>query len=191
VIRKYFKAIYVVDVSPSLLEVAQRRVHAMQLQDIVHIVGHDFTAPSVFTAMPNLEGKVDWVTFSYSLSMIPDKATALLHAMKFLQPRGHGVLGLADFFLSSNDDDALPLVLALLRKVEATCQRKWFEMDRIHLIGPQVIRKLEKVTDCVWDERFRGGVPLLPILRPYHGAYVAVTGGGASGNGGSKAAKAQ
>ncbi len=189
-IRKYFKAIYVVDVSPSLLDVAQRRVQAMQLQDIVHIVGHDFTAPSIFAALPGLEGKADWVTFSYSLSMIPDKTAALLHAMKFLQPRGHGVLGLADFFLSSTDDDALPLVLALLRKCEAVAQRKWFEMDRIHLISPHIIRKLDKVTDCVWDERFRGGVPLLPILRPYHGAYVAVTGGGALASS-SKAAKAQ
>lgn len=188
VIRKYFKAIYVVDVSPSLLEVAQRRVAAMGLEAIVRIVGHDFTAPSIFQAIPRLEGQVDWVTFSYSLSMIPDKTAALLHAMKFLRPQGHGVLGLADFFLASNDDDALPLVLALLRKAEATFQRKWFEMDRINLIAPSILRKLEKVTDCVWDERFRGGVPLLPILRPYHGAYVAVTGGKLAE---SKAAKAQ
>lgn len=160
----------------------------MGLDSIVRIVGHDFTAPSIFQAIPSLEGQVDWVTFSYSLSMIPDKTTALLHALKFLRPQGHGVLGLADFFLASNDDAALPLALALLRKVEAAFQRKWFEMDRIHLIAPAILRKLEKVTDCVWDERFRGGVPLLPILRPYHGAYVAVTGGKLAE---SKAAKAQ
>lgn len=158
----------------------------------MHIVNHDFTAPSVFQALPALEGQVDWVTFSYSLSMIPDKTAALLHAIRFLQPQGQGVLGLADFFLSSNDDASLPALLALLRKVEATAQRKWFEMDRIHLISPAIIRKLEKVTDCVWDERFRGGVPLLPVLRPYHGAYVAVTGGGPKASlSGSKAAKAQ
>ncbi len=176
VLKMYFKAIYVVDVSPSLLEVAQRRVKAAGLSGLVHLVEHDFTAPSIFQALPFLEGKVDMLTFSYSLSMIPDKTAALLHALRFLQPNGHGVLGLADFFLSSNDEATLPFLLGALRKLEATFQRKWFEQDRVHLISPAVLKRVEKASHCVWDERFRGGVPLLPVLRPYHGAYVALTG---------------
>ena len=176
ILRKYFKAIYVVDVSPSLLEVAQKRVAAAGLTGLVHLVEHDFTAPSIFQALPFLEGKVDMLTFSYSLSMIPDKTAALVNALRFLQPNGHGVLGLADFFLASNEEAGLPFILATLRRMEATFQRKWFEQDRVHLISPAILKRLDKATRCVWDERFRGGVPLLPVLRPYHGAYVAMTG---------------
>jgi hypothetical protein len=58
---------------------------------------------------------------------------------------------------------------------QALFQRKWFEQDRVHLISPSIIARIEKATACVWDERFRGGVPFMPMLRPYHGAYVAVT----------------
>jgi hypothetical protein len=61
VIRKYFKAIYVVDVSPSLLEVAHRRVAAANLGHIVHIVEHDFTSPTIFKQIAHMEGKVDMV----------------------------------------------------------------------------------------------------------------------------------
>eukprot|EP01034_Spumella_vulgaris_P025898 gene25898-32405_t len=41
VIRKYFKAIYIVDISASLLEMAQKRINAMGLQDIAKVVEHD------------------------------------------------------------------------------------------------------------------------------------------------------
>lgn len=178
VIKKYFKAIYVVDVSPSLLEIAQKRVKSMDLTNIVHIIEQDFTSPSIFKSIPFLESKVDMVTFSYSLSMIPDKIAALNNALKFLQPNGHGALGLADFFLvrHENRDDTLPFILSNLRKLEALFHRKWFEQDRVHLISTSLIKRIDQVTTCVWDERFRGGVPLLPVLRPYHGAYVALTG---------------
>ena len=178
VIKKYFKAIYVVDVSSSLLEVAQKRVKAMELTKIVHLIEQDFTSPMIFKTIPFLEGKVDMITFSYSLSMIPDKTTALNNAFKFLQPNGHGALGLADFFLVRHEkhDETLPFILSNLRKMEALLHRKWFEQDGVHLIPTSLIKKIDEALTCVWDERFRGGVPLLPVLRPYHGAYVALTG---------------
>jgi ubiquinone/menaquinone biosynthesis C-methylase UbiE len=58
------------------------------------------------------------VTFSYSLSMIPDKTAAINNALRFLKPNGKGVLGVADFFLSNNDDNTLPFLLASLRRLE-------------------------------------------------------------------------
>lgn len=180
VIKKYFSAIYVVDVSPSLLEIAQRRVNAMGLGHIVHIVEHDFTASSIFKTISGQEGKVDLITFSYSLSMIPDKVGALNNAMRFLKPDGQGVLGVADFFLSGGEEEeTLPFFMSILRKIEALFQRKWFEQDHVHLLSPALISRIARSTDCVWDERFRGGVPLLPVLRPFHGAYVATTSRGA------------
>jgi len=176
VIKKYFKAIYVVDVSPSLLEVAQKRIDLIGLGGIVHVVDHDFTSSSIFKVINGVESKVDLVTFSYSLSMIPDKAGAIKNAIKFLKPDGKGVLGLADFFLSGGEEeDSLPFCLYVLRRLEAFFQRKWFEQDRVHLLSPDILSLVDKGTHCVWDERFRGGVPLLPFLRPYHGAYVVTT----------------
>lgn len=69
---------------PACLAVVNR-VRAANLGHIVHIVEHDFTAPSIFKQITHLEGKVDMVTFSYSLSMIPDKMGALNNALKFLK----------------------------------------------------------------------------------------------------------
>jgi hypothetical protein len=61
VIRQHFKAIYVVDVSPSLLDVAQRRIKAMELGHIVKTVEYDFTSPTIFKKIAHLEGAVDMV----------------------------------------------------------------------------------------------------------------------------------
>lgn len=174
-IKEYFSAIYIVDVSASLLQIAEKRVKEMGLEKIVHLIRDDFTAPAIFKRISKMEGQVDLVTFSYSLSMIPDKQSAIKHALRFLKTNGDGVIGIADFFLRGNDEDALPLLVGSFRKAEALFQRKWFEQDRVHLLSPAIMEKLEKSTSPVWDERFRGGVPFLPLLRPYHGVYVATS----------------
>merc|ERR1712070_855937 len=124
-IKQYFSQIFIVDVSASLLEVARRRVKKMGLSNFVTLIEHDFTKDSIFEVIPKFQGKVDLVTFSYSLSMIPDKVGAIDAAFKFLKKK--------------------------------------------------IMEKIQKSTECVWDERFRGSVPLIPMLRPYHGAYVART----------------
>lgn len=72
--RQRFKKVYVVDISKSLLETAAERVKAAGLEDLVEIIEHDVTEASVFDVLP-AKGSVDLVTFSYSLSMIPDKLT--------------------------------------------------------------------------------------------------------------------
>lgn len=64
VIRKHFRAIYIVDISPSLLEIASKRVELMGLSDIVKIVEADFTGDNVFSMLPK-EGTVDLITMSY------------------------------------------------------------------------------------------------------------------------------
>ena len=60
-------------------------------------------------------------------------------------------------------------------KAEALFQRTWFRQDGVHLLDSEIMEKIQKTTEVVWDERFRGSVPLIPLLRPYHGAYVART----------------
>ena len=175
-IKKYFSQIFIVDVSASLLQVAHRRVKKMGLSNYVTLIEHDFTKKSIFDVIPRLNGQVDVVTFSYSLSMIPDKVAAINTALKFLKPNGEGVVGIGDFFLSGGiHEDQLSPILVPFRKAEALFQRKWFQQDGVHLLDNQIMEKIQKSTEVVWDERFRGSVPLIPMLRPYHGAYVART----------------
>jgi hypothetical protein len=80
-IRKYFKEIVICDISASLLEMAQKRINAMGIQDIARVVEHDVTQQSMFAVLP-AAGSVDVITMSYSFSMIPDQKAAIANATK-------------------------------------------------------------------------------------------------------------
>jgi ubiquinone/menaquinone biosynthesis C-methylase UbiE len=165
-IRKYFKAIYILDISASLLEVAKKRVNAMGLQDIVTVVEHDFTSESVFSVMPSA-GTADLITMSYSYSMIPDQKAAMSNAIRLLKPKG--LIAIADFFLSGNYDDCLPPLSKKFRMIESILHKAWFAMDNVHLLGDRELDLAGSAVEIVWDNRFRGAVPFLPFLQPYHG----------------------
>jgi betaine lipid synthase len=169
VIKKYFKAIYIVDISASLLEMAQKRINAMGLQDIVKVVEHDVTASSVFNVLP-AAGSVDAITMSYSFSMIPDQRGALANATKLLKKGGF--VGIADFFLKGNYDDVLSPLFRKCRAIESSFHKNWFAMDHVHLLGDKQLEMGLNDLEVIWDKRFRGAVPFLPFLQPYHGVYM-------------------
>lgn len=141
----------------------------MGLQDIVKVVEHDFTSSTVFSVLPE-QGTVDIITMSYSFSMIPDQKSAIANATKLIKSGGH--IALADFFLKGKYDDCLPSMSRRFRNWESLFHKNWFAMDHVHLLDDA---QLESVAgpelDTVWDNRFRGGVPFLPFLQPYHGVY--------------------
>lgn len=85
------KKIYVVDLASSLLEVAKKRINSRGWTNVETIEADatTFTPP---------EGYADIVTFSYSLTMIPDWFAALENAMRILRPGG--TIGIVDFFVS-------------------------------------------------------------------------------------------
>jgi len=69
-LREYFRKIYLVDLSPSLCNVARERIRRLHLADLVQVLCDDavtFDLPD----FPDAEGKVDLITMSYSLSMMP------------------------------------------------------------------------------------------------------------------------
>eukprot|EP01038_Epipyxis_sp_PR26KG_P004359 gene4359-6167_t len=169
IIRKYFKAIYILDISASLLEIAQRRINAMGLQDIAKVVEHDCTASSVFTVLPAI-GTVDAITMSYSFSMIPDQKAALNNCTKLLKK--NGFIAIADFFLKGNYDDCLPPLSRRCRAAESMFHKGWFSMDHVHLLGDKQLEMFGSELETVWDNRFRGSVPFLPFLVPFHGVYI-------------------
>ena len=166
VIRKYFKAIYIVDVSSSLLEVAQARVERMGISDIVKVVLADVTDSSVMKKLPT---SATLVTMSYSYSMIPDQKAAVANMTKILTKGGH--LCIADFFQKGNHDDVLPLFSRTMRRLEARFHVGWFALDSVHLLADEQVDFGSKLIK-VWDRRFRGAVPFLPFLQPYHGVLV-------------------
>ena len=145
-------------------------VAAMGLEDVVKVIEHDFTAASVFTSMP-AKGSVDIITMSYSYSMIPDQRAAMANATQLLKP-GEGLLAIADFFLKGNYDDCLPSLSRNMRAIERMFHKYWFAMDHIHLLGEEQLSLGGPALEVIWDNRFRGGVPFLPFLQPYHGVYI-------------------
>jgi betaine lipid synthase len=69
-LREYFRKVYLVDLSPSLCNVARERVRRLHLADLVTVLCDDavsFELPGLLEA----DGKVDLITMSYSLSMMP------------------------------------------------------------------------------------------------------------------------
>lgn len=168
VIRKYFKAIYIVDISASLLEMAQKRINAMGLQDIAKVVEHDVTAQSMFSVLP-AAGSVDAITMSYSFSMIPDQKAAMNNATKLLKKGGF--VALADFFLKGNYDDCLSPLFRSIRSIESLLHKYWFAMDHVHLLSDEQLEGFSEL-ETVWDNRFRGAIPFLPFMQPYCGVYI-------------------
>ncbi|HMP80055.1 MAG TPA: class I SAM-dependent methyltransferase [Pirellulaceae bacterium] len=150
------KKVYVVDLATSLLEVAKQRCEAKHWTNVVPTEG-DATA---FT--PD-EGEADVVTFSYSLTMIPDWFAAIDNALRILKPGG--TIGVVDFYVS--------------RKFPADGNRRhgwfartlwpnWFATDNVfpsHDHLPYLQRHF--VTKHLTESR--GKIPYVPFLRsPYY-----------------------
>lgn len=141
----------------------------MGISDIVTVVEHDVTASSVFRFLP-APGSVDVITMSYSLSMIPDQKGAIMNSTKLLKTGGH--LAIADFFLQGKHDSSLPRFQRFCRKLESKFHKKWFEQDRVHLLGKAQLEMGRPHLEVIWDDRQRGAVPFLPFLVPYHGVVI-------------------
>jgi S-adenosylmethionine-diacylgycerolhomoserine-N-methlytransferase len=89
--REELRTAYVVDLSPSLLSIAQQRIQRLGWSNVraVRADATEFRPP---------EGQADVVTFSYSLTMIPDWFAAIENACAMLKPGG--VIGVVDFYVS-------------------------------------------------------------------------------------------
>jgi len=153
---KNLQKIYVVDLSPSLLQVARRRVQERGWTN-VEPVEADAT---LFEPPPSL---VDVVTFSYSLTMIPDWFAALENAARILKPGG--LIGVVDFYVS--------------RKHPANGWRRhgwftrsfwplWFAGDNV-FPSPDHVPYLHRHFDPLHFEEHRAKVPYVPLVRtPYY-----------------------
>lgn len=143
---------YVVDLASSLLSVASER---FKHEGWDHLQAVEADA----TKWQPEDGKVDVVTFSYSLTMIPDWFAAIENALSMLKPGGH--IGVVDFYVS--------------RKHAAENMKKhgwftrtfwptWFSSDNVFPSADH-LPFLKSHTSQVWCQESRSKVPYIPFIR--------------------------
>jgi S-adenosylmethionine-diacylgycerolhomoserine-N-methlytransferase len=146
-------SVHVVDLSGSLLKVARERIDERGWR---HVQTHEADATTF--ELPN-GLKADVVTFSYSLTMIPDWFAAIDCARRMLKPGG--VIGIVDFYVARK----YPAEgLAKHGWWTRTFWPTWFGMDNVnpspdHL--PYLNRQFETVS--LWEGR--APVPFVPLGR--------------------------
>ncbi len=148
--------VYVVDLSASLLEVAKQRIDRHVWKN-VEAVEADAT-----TYRPD-EGAADVVTFSYSLTMIPDWFAAVENALSMLRPGG--LIGVADFYVSRK----YPLE-GLKRHgwLARSFWPAWFATDNVFPSADHVPFLRSHFEPIHFTENL-GKVPYFPLLRmPYY-----------------------
>lgn len=148
--------IYVLDLSHSLLNVAKKRA-AVKGWNNVETVEADATTFQPAT------GPVDVVTFSYSLTMIPDWFAALENAIAMLKPGG--TIGVVDFYVARKFPAA---TLTRHRWLTRTFWPTWFALDNV-FPSPDHIPFLHRHFTPLHFEEHRAKVPYIPLARvPYY-----------------------
>lgn len=150
---------YLIDLSTSLLAQASQRVEHRGWKNVEPIC-HDAT-----TFVPP-EGQVDVVTFSYSLTMIPDWFRAIDQAYALLKPGG--TIGIVDFYIARKyPADGLVK--------HGWCTRSfwplWFGSDNVFLSGDHVPYLQNKFETIRLEER-RGKIPYMPFVRVPHYVFI-------------------
>ncbi len=150
-----YKKIYLVDLSPSLLEKAKSKVWKRGLKN-VEVVTSDVT---IFQPPEYCE----LVSFSYSLTMFPQWYRVLDHCYKILSP--HGYVGVVDFYVA--EKHPLPGLQCHDAKTRHFWPL-WFSYDNVFLNPdhlPYLLNKFEKT------HLFEGynAIPYLPVGKvPYY-----------------------
>lgn len=146
----------VVDLSPSLLRIADRRIQEHGWRQVE-------TVEADATIFQPLDGPVDVVTFSYSLTMIPDWFAAIENALQILKPGG--LIGVVDFYVSRKHP---PAGLRRHGWSSRTIWPIWFANDNVFPSADHV-PFLHRHFDPLHFEEHRAKVPYIPFLRaPYY-----------------------
>jgi S-adenosylmethionine-diacylgycerolhomoserine-N-methlytransferase len=159
--------VYVVDLSPSLLEIARQRAQDRGWENVQAIEADA-------TVFQPPEGSADIVTFSYSLTMIPDWFAAIDNAYAMLRPGG--LIGVVDFYVSRKyPQDGLKRHGWWTRSFWPV----WFASDNV-FPSPDHVPMLFRKFDPVHFDEHRGKVPYLPLVRVPYYVFVGRKPGGTS-----------
>lgn len=148
--------VLVVDLSPSLLNIAKRRIADHQWTNV-----ETMQADATLLSLP--DDSMDVVTFSYSLTMIPDWFAALEVANRVLRPGG--LIGVVDFFVSRKYPTAQRTRHGWLTR---NFWPTWFGMDNVFL-SPDHVPYLCRRFETQRLSESRGAIRYLPGVRvPYY-----------------------
>jgi len=148
--------IYVLDLSHSLLDVAKQRIASQRWMNVE-------TVEADATTFQPPGGGVDVVTFSYSLTMIPDWFAALENALAILKPGG--TIGVVDFYVSRKYASG---GLARHGWWTRSFWPTWFALDNV-FPSPDHVPFLHRHFDVLHFEEHRAKVPYIPLTRvPYY-----------------------
>jgi len=148
--------VYLVDLSESLLEVARQRCEKRDWTNVETIAADA-------TQYQPPDGPVDVVSFSYSLTMIPDWFAAIENALRMLRPGGR--IAVVDFYVS--------------RKYPAEGRRRhwwstrhfwpvWFSSDNV-FPSPDHVPYLHHHFEVEHFSEHLANVPYMPLTRvPYY-----------------------
>ena len=150
-----FSKIYMVDLSPSLLEVTKSRVKKWHLSQ-AKICQEDACE---FQAQEPL----DLVTFSYSLTMIPHWYKAIDNALQCLKPGG--TIAVTDFYVAEKYPvDNLVCHSSWTRHF----WQLWFSWDNVFL-SPDHLPYLMENFEKVYVREGRHSLPYMPVGKvPYY-----------------------
>lgn len=154
--QRKLSRIQLIDLSDSLLAVARQRAERNRWEN-VEIQNCDVTR---FEAEPE---SADVVTFSYSLTMIPDWFRALEHAKTLLRPGG--LIGIVDFYVSRKFPDEERIRHSWLTR---SFWPAWFASDNVFL-SPDHLPWLQSHFQATSVIERRGSLPWVPFCRvPYY-----------------------
>lgn len=153
---KKLRRVYVVDLAASLLQVAAARAAAAGWSHVTTV-----TADATTWVPP--DGPVDVVTFSYSLTMIPDWFAAIDNAHRMLKPGGR--IGVVDFYVSRKHAAGSLRQHGMLTRVGWPA---WFSLDNV-FPSPDHVPYLQRHFHVEHFVESRARVPYMPLVRvPYY-----------------------
>lgn len=144
----WFKRIVVLDLTPSLCEVARERVEKRWPGGVVEVLCAD-ACDEQAQGLP-AAGSCDLVTFSYALVMIPDWKKAVDNALRLLRPGGH--IGVCDFTVLPEEGQT---------GMMQSFWKKTFASDHV-ILTTEHRDYLKSVTDQVYEETGFGSLPYVP-----------------------------
>ncbi|KAI7816283.1 hypothetical protein BC939DRAFT_469608 [Gamsiella multidivaricata] len=127
-----FERVYLVDLCPSLCRIARERFQKFGWTNVIVLC--EDALGSDFPGIANPKGKIDMITMSYSLSMMDNYHAVIDHVHSLLE-RKAGILGVADFYTSTNTTKASNYGIQGYQCNWWTRNfwQIWFAFDHVHL----------------------------------------------------------
>lgn len=169
-VPRYFRAVYLIDLSPSLCEIARSRFSRLGWSN-VKVICQDARTLDLSALEADLDGGVrsagseasfgpgkatghgvELITMSYALSMIPDFYSVIDSISSFLAP--NGIVAVCDFYVQSVVDyQSRNYIGGVIDRhcnwLSRTFWRTWFEIDRVNLEPARRVSGIQLQPRCM------------------------------------------